>query len=85
MTIIHQNINHKKNLVVMMKDFQNQTGVEVEETKDITGLAVETLEVVIEGKVAEGTINLHLYGESENVKRKIDKCSSTGCIRKNGL
>ena len=69
----------------MMKDFQNETGVEVEETKDITGLAVGTLEVVIEGKVAEGTINLHLYGESENVKRKIDKCSSTGCIREDGL
>ena len=85
MKIILPKVNHKKNLIVMMKDFQNETGVEVEETKDITGLAVGTLEVVIEGKVAEGTINLHLYGESENVKRKIDKCSSTGCIREDGL
>ena len=85
MKIILPKVNHKKNLIVMMNDFQNETGVEVEETKDITGLAVGTLEVVIEGKVAEGTINLHLYGESENVKRKIDKCSSTGCIREDGL
>ena len=85
MKIIHPKVNRKKIVMVMMKDFQNQTGVEIEETKDITGLAVGTLEVVIEGKVAEGTINLHLYGESENVKRKIDKCSSTGCIRKDGL